>query len=350
MRALVTGASGLIGAHVARALTDDGVDVRAFCRTPPPPEARVAEHVRGDVRDADAVRRAVRGCDAVIHAAALYSYTRAAIPELEAVNVGGTRNVLAAAAGRRVVFTSSSATCGPVAGRAATEDDEPPDWELGVAYKRSKIDAEAVALVAAAEGQDVVIVNPTTTIGAGDRRPTPSGKMIRDLVAGRAIGYIPSAGVNVVAVEDVARGHVLALERGRAGERYILGGDNVPLRELFAIAARRARVAEPRVPLPYSLVRAAAYTAYVGGRLRGMEPTLLVRDEVRLARLPLYFSSAKAERELEYKSRPAEEAIASAVDWFRATMPPPGENAVAAAFRAVARGTWRRRRLPLPPL
>jgi dihydroflavonol-4-reductase len=349
MRALVTGASGLIGAHIARALADDGVEVRAFCRTAPPREARVREHVAGDVRDADAVRRALRDCDVVFHTAALYSYARGAAADVEAINVAGTANVLASADGRRVVLTSSSATCGPVPGRAATEADEPPSWELSIAYKRSKIDAEALARAAAADGADVVIVNPTTTIGAGDRRPTPSGKMIHDLVAGRALAYIPGAGLNVVAVEDVARGHVLALERGRAGERYILGGDNLMLRDLFAIAARRARVLEPRIPLPYPVVRLAADVADVSGRLRGIEPTLLVRDEVRLARLPLHFSSGKAERELGYSWRPAETAIAAAVDWFRASMPPRRESVTLAAIRSL-RTVGRRRRLPLPPL
>ncbi len=349
MRALVTGASGLIGTHVARALADAGVDVRSFCRTQPAPEARVSEHVRGDIRDPEAVERAARGCDVVFHTAALYSYARGVAKDVDAVNVAGTRNVLAAAGKRRVVLTSSSATCGPVPGRPATEQDEPPEWELDIAYKRSKIAAERLALEAAAAGRDVVIVNPTTTIGAGDRRPTPSGKMIHDLVAGRVLAYIPTAGVNVVAVDDVARGHVVALERGRAGERYILGGENLSLQELFACAAHRARVPEPRVPLPYGLVRTAAAVADVSARMRGMEPTLLVRDEVRLARLPLYFSSEKAERELGYSARPAEQAIAAAVDWFRATMPAPSESLVVGALRAV-RTVGRRRRLPLPPL
>jgi dihydroflavonol-4-reductase len=348
MRALVTGASGLIGGHVARGLADSGVEVRAFCRTAPPREARVSDHVAGDVRDRDAVRRAVAGCDVVFHVAALYSYARAAITELDAVNVEGTRNVLAAAAGRRIVVTSSSATCGPVDGRAATEADAPPEWELRVAYKRTKVEAEVLALEAAAHGLDVVVVNPTTAIGPGDRRPTPSGKMIHDIVSGRALGYIPGAGLNIVAVEDVARGHLLALEHGRAGERYILGGDDLPLRELFAIAARRARVAEPRLPLPYGLVRAAADVAHLSGRLRGIEPTLLVRDEVRLARLPLFFSSEKAERELGYTWGPAEDAIAAAVDWFRATSPAPREGLVASAHALLTGG--RRRRVPLPPV
>ena len=322
MRALVTGASGFVGAHVARLLAAEGAEVRALCRSAPPPEARVAEHVAGDVAEPGVVARAVEGCEAIFHVAAHYSYARAEAERMHAVNVTGTRNVLEAAARHdggtvpRIVVTSSSATCGPVPGRAATEADGPPDWELDIPYKATKLEGERLALAAAREGRPVTIVNPCTVLGPGDRRPTPSGKMIADVVSGRARGYIPMAGLNVVAVEDVARGHLLALERGRAGERYILGGENLTLGEAFAIAARRAGRPAPRLRIPYPVALGAARAATAIGRLRGREPELLNLDEVRLARTPLLFSSAKAQRELGYAPRGAAETIGAAVDWF----------------------------------
>jgi dihydroflavonol-4-reductase len=312
VRVLVTGASGFIGAHVARRLAERGDEVRGLSRSQPPPEAGVAEHVAADLLDVEALRRAVDGCDAVVHVAALYAYDRREAARMEAVNVEGTRAVLEAAAGRRVVVTSSSATCGPVPGRPATEADSPPDWELRVPYKRTKLAAERVALER--EG-DVVVVNPTTVVGPGYRRPTPSGKMVRDVASGRIRGYMRGGGINVVAVDDVAAGHLLALERGRAGERYILGGADLSLREAFALVARHAGRRPPRIPVPYPLALGAAHAAALASRVTGRQPELLVLDEVRLARLPLHFSSDKARRELGYVPRPAAQALAEATDW-----------------------------------
>src|SRR5204863_866316 len=186
-------------------------------------EPTSADWVHGDVLDPDALRRAVDGCDAVFHLAALYSYYRRDAEPMMRVNLEGTRNVLAAAGERRVVHTSSAATCGPVPGRPADERDEPPAWELKVAYKRSKIESEKLALAAGA-----VVVNPTTPVGPGDRRPTPTGKMIRDVASGRARAYVRRTALNIVSVEDVARGHVPAYKRGRTGERYLLGGQDLP--------------------------------------------------------------------------------------------------------------------------
>ncbi len=331
MDVLLTGASGFIGAHVADELVRRGAEVRAFCRSQPPPWARVAEWVCGDVTDGPALARAVRGCQAVIHAAALYSYSRADAPAMEAVNVEGTRNVLEAAARggiERVLVTSTSATCGPVPGRPAKEDDSPPRWELRVPYKRTKLAAERLALEAGA-----VCVNPTTVVGAGDRSPTPSGKMIRDLVEGRIGGYMRGGGLNIVAVEDVARGHALALDRGRPGERYILGGDDLWLRDAFALALKGLGQTAPRLAVPWGAVYGAAVMADVAGRVTGREPRLLVLDEVRLARLPLFFSSAKAREELGYCSRPAADALAAAASWF-------GERRARATTSSAASGSW----------
>jgi dihydroflavonol-4-reductase len=312
LRVLLTGASGFIGAHVAAELEREGMQVRAFCRSEP----AVSDWVRGDVTDPDAITRACEGCEAVVHTAALYSYSRTDAPQMEAVNVEGTRNVLDAAdrAGiRKVLVTSSSATCGPVAGRPATEQDGPPAWELRVPYKRTKLAAERIAL-----DRGAVCVNPTTVVGPEDRGPTPSGKMIRDLVEGRIRAYMRGAGINVVAVEDVARGHALALARGTPGERYILGGEDLSLHHAFTLALEAVGRLPPRVPVPWFGAYGAALVADAIGHLTGREPSLLILDEVRLARVPLFFSSDKARSQLAYVPRPAAEALGAAARWFAA--------------------------------
>jgi dihydroflavonol-4-reductase len=284
MRVYVTGGGrGFVGAHVVRALLEAGHEVRD-------------EWV--DVRDLEPLRRAVEGCDAVCHVAALYSYT-APEPELEAVNVLGTANVIEAcrrAGIGRLVHTSTCGTCGPVAGRAATEDDRPPDWELAVPYKRTKLEAEGLALAAGA-----VCVNPTTPVGDGDLAPTPTGAMVRGVATGRYRVALRSTGLNLVDVRDVARAHVLALERGAAGERYLVGGVNLTLADAFAAIARLAGRPPPVVSLPFAAARALA-------AVRLANP-----HEVALARLPAWFSSAKAERELGYRPGPVEPALARAV-------------------------------------
>jgi dihydroflavonol-4-reductase len=315
MRALVTGAAGFIGGHVAAALTSAGAHVVAFDRIAPA-DGLVDDVVLGDVLDPDAVRRALDGCDAVFHLAAVYSYARRDAGLMEAVNVRGTRTVLDAAVrggrSRRIVHTSSCATCGPVAGRVATEHDVPTDADLDVPYKRTKLAGERAALQAAAEGYDVVVVNPTVPVGPGDLRPTPTGKMVLDVARGRARAYLARSVLNVVAVEDVAAGHALAFEHGRAGERYLLGGENMEVREVFAIVARAAGLPAPRLPVPWAVAYAAARIADAASRPLGREPQLLVLDEVRAGRLPHLFDDAKARAELGYESRPAADALADA--------------------------------------
>ena len=289
MRVFVTGGGrGFIAGHVVRALGEAGHEV-------------VSDFV--DVRDRDVLARAFAGADAVCHVAALYSFT-APPGEIEAVNVGGTANVIAAcrAAGvRRLVHTSSCATCGPVPGRRATEEDSPPEWELAVPYKRTKLAAERLVLEAAAEGLDALCVNPTTPVGEGDTAPTPTGAMVRGVASGRFRASLRGAGLNLVDVRDVARGHVLALERGRAGEKYLLGGFDVTLTEAFELIARAAGRKPPRLELPYAVVVALARVG------------LANRQEVTLARLPAWFSSEKAGRELGYEPSPLEPALARAV-------------------------------------
>ncbi|HEY5100624.1 MAG TPA: NAD-dependent epimerase/dehydratase family protein [Gaiellaceae bacterium] len=284
MRIYVTGGGiGFVGGHVVRVLRERGADVRD-------------EFV--DVLDAAGLERTMRGCDALVHVAALYSYdaTEAALAR---VNIEGTRTVLDAAARagvRRVVHTSTAGTCGPVGGRPATESDGPPAWELRVPYKRTKLEAEKLALAAGA-----VVVNPTTPVGEGDTRPTPTGRMVAGVARGRYRAYVPTTGLNVVDVHDVALGHALALERGRAGERYLLGGVDMWLGEVFATIARLAGRPRPRIRVPYAAAQVAAALGLVN------------RDEVRLARLPMFFSSAKAERELGYSPGPIEPALRRAI-------------------------------------
>jgi len=325
MRALVTGAGGFIGGHVVAALTASGAEVRAFDHRPPiagvPAEV---EFVCGDVLDPDAVRRAVTGCDTVFHLAAVYSYARGDAALMRAVNVRGTRTVLDAALRgkhRRVVHTSSCATCGPARGRPATERDLPEPRELAVPYRRTKLEGERLALEAARGGAEVIVVNPTVPVGRGDLRPTPTGKMVADVAHGRARAYLARSALNVVAVEDVALGHLLALERGRSGERYLLGGENMTVREVFAVIARAAGLSAPRWPVPWTAAYGVARLADAALRPVGREPQLLVLDEVRTGRRPHVFDDAKARTELGYVSRPAVDALAEAARSALATTP-----------------------------
>jgi dihydroflavonol-4-reductase len=283
VKAYVSGATGFVGSHVARELREGGAEVR---------DERV------DLLDAAGLEHVVRGCEVVVHVAALYSFD-APGEAFERVNVEGTRTLLDVAARsgvRRFVHCSTAGTCGPVPGRPATEEDEPPAWELDVPYKRTKVAAERLALEA-----NAVVVNPTAPVGDGDRRPTPTGRTIADVASGRMPGYVATTGLNVVDVRDVARGHALALEHGEPGQRYILGGVNMPLVEVFEAVARLAGRRRPRLRVPYPVAEVAGTLGIVN------------RDEVRLARLPMYFSSAKARSRLGYAPGPVEPALARAV-------------------------------------
>jgi dihydroflavonol-4-reductase len=282
LRIYVSGATGFVGSHVARELHERGAEVR---------DERV------DLLDDAGLERVLDGCEAVVHVAALYSYS-APEPDFERVNVEGTRAMLAAAYAkgvRRFLFTSTAGTCGPVPGREATEEDEPPTWELSVPYKRTKLESERLALEAGA-----VVVNPTTPVGEGDRKPTPTGQMIEDVAAGRIRGFVATTGLNVVDVRDVARGHALALEHGEPGERYLLGGVNLSLEGLFAVIADLAGRQRPRLRVPYPVAVAAAKAGFANA------------EEVKLARLPMFFSSRKAESRLGYEPGPVEPALARA--------------------------------------
>jgi dihydroflavonol-4-reductase len=288
MRAYVTGATGFVGGHVAAELRSGGAEVR---------DERV------DLLDRGGLERIMAGCDAVVHSAALYSYD-APERDFQRINVEGTANVIEACRSkgvRRLVHTSTAGTCGPVPGREATETDSPPAWELGIPYKRTKLAAERLVIDAARDGLEAVVVNPTTPIGPGDSKPTPTGRMIAGVARGRIRAYV-ATGLNVVDVRDVARGHALALERGQSGERYLLGGANLPLEELFGAIADLAGRPRPRLRIPYALARAVAAVG------------LANKNEVSLARLPMYFSSKKAHDKLGYAPGPVASALADAVD------------------------------------
>ncbi len=322
MRALVTGGTGFIGSHVVRALLDRGYRVRALVR-PGSDRANLAglevEFVEGDVRDFRSVQAAVQGCSLVFHVAALYSFWVRPRTLIDEVNVEGTRNVLQAAfeAGvERVVHTSSVAALGlRPDGRPADETVRPSPNTLIGDYKRSKFLAQEVALDFARRGLPVVVVNPSFPVGPGDRKPTPTGQVILDFLRGRMPAYV-DGGLNVVAVEDVGVGHVLAAERGKPGELYILGGENLSMREFFQILADVSGQPAPRIRLPAAPLLPLAYLSAGWATLTGKVPRL-TPDTARMARHRMFYDPGKAIRELGLPQTPARAALRQAVEWFR---------------------------------
>ncbi len=321
MKALVTGATGFVGAAVVRQLLAGGWEVRGLVR--PASDLRNVrglslETMLGDLRDSASLDAACRGCDALFHVAADYRLWARDSAELYRTNVDGTRNILQAALRaqvRRVVYTSSVATLGVRADGQPGDEDTPADAADMIGdYKRSKYLAEEAVRLMARDGAPIVIVNPSTPLGPRDVKPTPTGRMVLQAARGRTPAYVDT-GLNIAHVDDVAAGHLLAYERGRSGERYVLGGENLTLQEIFGIIAECARRRPPNVRLPLNVVAPLAYVAEAFAALTGRAP-LLTRDSVRMARKHMFFSSAKAERELGYRSRPARAAIADAVRWF----------------------------------
>ena len=319
---LVTGAAGFVGSAVARAVLAEGYAVRALVRASSPRRNLAgldAEVVAGDMRDAAAVGRALAGVRFLLHVAADYRLWAPDPGEIMRNNLEGTATVMRAAlaAGvERLVVTSSVATLrvGPST-VAATEDEPLAEYEAIGAYKRSKVAAERlVERMVLQDGLPAVIVNPSTPVGARDVRPTPTGRIIVEAARGRMPAFVET-GLNVVDVEDVARGHLLALTRGRVGERYILGGQNVALRELLGEIARVAGRPPPRVRLPAAPLVPLAHAAEAVARLRGREPFLTV-DGLKMARNRMFFSSGKAERELGYRPGPYVDGVRAAVAWF----------------------------------
>lgn len=316
---LVTGASGFVGGHVARKLLERGYSVRALVRNAGSlRDLEGVEPVTGDLRDAASLARAVEGCGLVFHVAADYRLWAAEPRELYESNVDGTRNLLEAArtAGvERVVYTS---TVGCIGVRRGTEGDETTPVSLddmAGPYKRSKFLAEQQALEFAAQGFPVVIVNPTAPVGDHDAKPTPTGKIILDFLKKAMPAYIDT-GLNLVDVRDVAEGHLLACERGKPGERYILGAKNVTLEEIFALLERISGVKAPTHRIPYALAYAAGVATTGWAEITGREPKAPL-DAVRMARKKMWVTHAKAERELDYRPCPADAALGRAVEWFR---------------------------------
>jgi dihydroflavonol-4-reductase len=321
-RALVTGATGFVGAAVARALLPHGWQVRALVRTGSDRRNLAAlpvETAVGALADRDSLDRALAGCQALFHVAADYRLGAPDPAQLYATNVEGTGRIIEAAraAGvERIVYTSSVATIGiPADGAPGAEDTPVALADMIGHYKRSKFLAEQRAVEAARAGAPVVIVNPSTPVGPGDIRPTPTGQMVLDAANGRMPAYVDT-GLNIVHVDDVAAGHLLAFERGRIGERYILGGQNMTLREILAAIAQLAGRPAPRIRLPRAPLLPVAYVAEFAARMTGGSTRLTV-EGLRMARKRMFFSSARAERELGYRWRAPREAFADALDWAR---------------------------------
>ncbi len=324
MTCLVTGATGFVGSAVARALLERGEAVRVLARAESDRrniEGLAVEVAEGDLRDKASLERACHGCQALFHVAADYRLWVPEPDEIYAANVDGTKALIEAAgeAGvTRIVYTSSVATLG--LNRDASPADETTPVSLADMighYKRSKFLAEAgVRRLVAEAGLPAVIVNPSMPVGPRDIKPTPTGRMIVEAARGRIPAFVDT-GLNVVHVADVAAGHLAAFKRGRIGERYILGGENMALGEILTAIARRCGRRAPRLRLPHGLVLPLAYAAEAWARLARNGEPFVTLDALRMARKRMYFTSAKAEAELGYRARPAEAALADAVDWFR---------------------------------
>lgn len=321
MRALVTGCTGFIGGNVARALLRHGYEVRGLVRPgreAPELDALGVELATGDLDDEPSLARAVAGCGAVFHVGAVYTLWAREPDVVYRTNVRGTRNLLSAAAragAERVVFTSSESTLEVPHGRLGTEAPRTDFNAIPGPYKRSKYLSEQLALDMAKDGLPVVVVNPTTPVGVGDVKPTPTGRIIVDFLNGRMPAFVDT-GLNVVDVEDVAEGHVLALERGRDGERYLLGNENLTLQELLARLAAIAGLAAPRWRLPHWAALVAAHVNDVLVRSFDAGPPRVPLDGVRASRHYRHFDCSKAVRELGLPQTPVDEALRKAVAWF----------------------------------
>ena len=322
MKALVTGATGFVGAAVARLLCERGWQVRALVRAASDPrnlQALPLELATGDLTDPPSLTRAVEGCQALFHVAADYRLGVADPRPLYRSNIEGTRNVLDAArrAGvMRIVYTSSVATVGiPADGSPGTEDTPVALGDMVGHYKRSKFLAEELVRELVQAGAPVVIVNPSTPIGPGDVKPTPTGQIVVDAASGRTPAYVDT-GLNIVHVDDVAAGHLRAYDRGRVGERYILGGENLTLREILVQISHLAGRKPPRIRLPHAALLPLAYASEAFARVT-RSGTRVTVEGVRMARKHMYFSSEKAVRELGYSWRAPALAFEDAIGWFR---------------------------------
>jgi dihydroflavonol-4-reductase len=324
LKAFITGATGFLGSHVARVLAEQGADLRLLVRPTSNLknlEGLKAETATGDLRDPASLEKAMSGCEVVFHVAADYRLWVRDPAEMYRSNVEGTRSILEAARKngvRCVVYTSSVATIGFTGnGRPANEDSPVSLADMIGHYKRSKFMAEQIAMEAGRSGMRVVTVNPTTPVGEQDVKPTPTGRIVVDFLKGKFPAYVDT-GLNLIDVRECARGHVAALEKGKTAERYILGGEDLTLKQILDKLGMIAGLPSPKVKLPYFVAYAAGLVdETVSGRLMGREPRATV-ETVRMGKKKMWASSDKAERELGWKPVPADDALRRAVEWFRA--------------------------------
>lgn len=324
MPIFLTGATGFLGSHVACVLADQGANLRLLVRPTSNQknlEGLKAETATGDLRDPASLEKAMSGCDTVFHVAADYRFWLRDPNEMYRSNVEGTRAILEAARKngvKSVVYTSSVATIGFTGnGRSADEDSPVSLADMIGHYKRSKFMAEQLALEAGRGDLRVITLNPTTPVGEQDIKPTPTGRIIVDFLKGKFPAYVDT-GLNLVDVRECARGHVAALEKGRSGERYILGGEDLTLKQILDKLGAIAGLPSPSVKLPYFVAYAAGLVDQtISGRILGREPRATV-ETVRMGKKKMWASSAKAERELGWKILPADNALRRAVEWFQA--------------------------------
>ncbi|MFV1982057.1 MAG: hopanoid-associated sugar epimerase [Thiohalomonadales bacterium] len=326
MKALVTGATGFVGSALVRKLLKQGIEVRLTSRSNSD-RANIndlpatVEQVSADLNDSDSMKKALTGCDSLFHVAADYRLWTRHPQQMIATNVTATRNLMLQALDlnlSRIVYTSSVATL-------KLNADKSPSTEKSIAtvddmiglYKRSKFLAEQeVEKLIKQQDLPAVIVSPSTPIGPRDVRPTPTGKMVADAVAGKMPAYV-NTGLNIVHVDDVAEGHLLAYKHGKIGERYILGGENMTLKDILTFIAIKTNQKPPTICLPHSVVLPIAYLSEAYTRLTGGDEPKVSVDGVRMSKKWMYFSSDKAKQELRYSPRPAVEALSDAVLWFQ---------------------------------
>ena len=324
MKAFVTGATGFVGSHVARVLAENGADLRLLIRSTSNLkniEGLNAERVVGDLRDPDSLQKAMSGCDAVFHVAADYRLWVRDPEQMYRANVDGTKQLLKAAKNcgvRRVVYTSSVATMGFTSNGHLADENSPVSLDKMIGpYKRSKFMAEQVAMEAGRKEMDVVTVNPTTPVGDHDIKPTPTGRIVVDFLKKKFPAYVDT-GLNLVDVDECARGHVEAFEKGKSGERYILGGENLTLKQILDKLAIITGLSSPNIKVPYVVALATGVVDEMfTGHLLGKEPRATI-DAVRMGRKKMFVTSAKAEQELGWKTVPVDNAMRRAVEWFRA--------------------------------
>ncbi len=324
MKCFLTGATGFLGSQVARQLLSKGAELRLLVR----PTSRLdniadlpAERVVGDLRDLQSLKTGMSGCEFVFHVAADYRLWSRNGQELYDSNVEGTRNVLAAARDsgvRRVIYTSSVGTMGFGNNGRLTDEKTPVTLSNMIGdYKRSKFMAEQLVIAAAHAGQNVVVVNPTTPIGERDIKPTPTGRIVVDFLRRKFPAYVDT-GLNLVDVADCAHGHLLAMEKAVPGERYILGGENLTLKQILDKLAAITGLPSPKLKLPYAVAYATGVVdTMISGKMLKREPRVTL-DSVRMGRKKMFITSAKAERELGWNPGPVDGALRRAVEWFRA--------------------------------